>query len=510
VAWCGGYTPNVASLVLERFERQAEAFARARALRDWRYLAGSRPGLDLAPLYEEDFPTFTSTELYGDLHEVSVEDGKQKQSLQAFLAAAHLEGRTRDFAERAARLETRTLVQHASEEIPWRSVQARWMVQPEAALRHALITALRAEMRSGLNPALQHWQEALSEAATPLGGQDWLAFWDGLRGIGLAQMTRLAESLLSSSAKTYRHGLQAYFSLLGLPIDDAWAADADWAFRAPQLDIHFPSISLMPVVVRTLRDLGVELDEQPGIRLDLEERPTKAAGVQCVAIDVPREAWVMCRPVGGYRDYQRLLRGLGQALHIVYTDLSFPFAYRWLGDETTTVAYGFLLEGLTLDRDWLRDRLGLEASDDYRVIAHLAWLYRLRRAAATLLYEQRLWKGGAAGGLAADYADAMSAALHVRHFPEEYLCPLIGGPWQSLRSAVRLRAEVFAAQLLAYLRHEFDEEWHHNPRASRFLVQELWRPGRRYTAEELLGFMGYEGFDVSTLCDDIAEALSTV
>jgi hypothetical protein len=69
---------------------------------------------------------------------------------------------------------------------------------------------------------------------------------------------------------------------------------------------------------------------------------------------------------------------------------------------------------------------------------------------------------------------------------------------------------LFAAQLRAYLRHEFDEEWHHNPRASRFLVQELWRPGRRYTAEELLGYMGYEGFDVSTLCDDIAEALSTV
>jgi hypothetical protein len=500
----------VASLVLERFEQQAEAFARARAVRKLRYLAGLWPGLHLAPLYEDDFPAFTSRDFYADLYDAPAEDGKQKHFLQAFLAAAHVEGRTRDFAERVATFEARSVVQYATEEIAWRSAPVRWSVVTETTLRHDLNAAWRAEVRVGLNRVLQHWQEALLGAAAPLGGEDWLTFWDGLRGLRLTEMTRLAESLLSMSAGPYRHALQAYFSLLGLPIDDAWGADAEWAFRARHLDPYFPSADFMPMAVGTLRDVGVELEEQQGIRLDLEERPTKRAGVRCVATDVPREVHVVCRLVGGYQDYQRLLRGLGQAQHISQTDSSFPFAYRWLGDDATMLAYGLLLEGLTLDRGWLRDRLRLEANDDYCVIAHLARLYRLRRAAAMLLYEQRLWKANGAGGVAADYSDTMSGALYVRHFPEESLSPLVGGPWQTLRSAMQLRAEVFAAQLRAYLRREFDEEWYRNRRAGRFLVHELWRPGRLYTADELLRFMGYEGFDVSILWHETAEVLSTL
>ena len=35
-------------------------------------------------------------------------------------------------------------------------------------------------------------------------------------------------------------------------------------------------------------------------------------------------------------------------------------------------------------------------------------------------------------------------------------------------------------------------------------------PGRRHTAEELLGFMGYEGFDPAILWAEIAEVLRTV
>jgi hypothetical protein len=70
-----------------------------------------------------------------------------------------------------------------------------------------------------------------------------------------------------------------------------------------------------------------------------------------------------------------------------------------------------------------------------------------------------------------------------------------------------LRAEVFCAQLRAYLAREFDEEWWRSNRAARFIKDELWRPGRRHTAEELLGFMGYEGFDATILAAEFEEVL---
>ena len=72
-------------------------------------------------------------------------------------------------------------------------------------------------------------------------------------------------------------------------------------------------------------------------------------------------------------------------------------------------------------------------------------------------------------------------------------------------------AEVFAAQLRAYLRREFDEEWWRSSRAASFIKDELWRPGRRHTAEEILGFMGYaEGFDPAILAAEFEEVLRPI
>jgi hypothetical protein len=93
----------------------------------------------------------------------------------------------------------------------------------------------------------------------------------------------------------------------------------------------------------------------------------------------------------------------------------------------------------------------------------------------------------------------MSAALRSRQFSEEYLRLLLGAPWSTLRAATWLRAEVFAVQLRAYLQAEFDEEWWRSARAANFIKDELWRPGRRHTADELLGFMGCAGLSDPTL-----------
>jgi hypothetical protein len=109
--------------------------------------------------------------------------------------------------------------------------------------------------------------------------------------------------------------------------------------------------------------------------------------------------------------------------------------------------------------------------------------------------------------MAADYEESVSGASRVRHFPDTYLNILLGSPWSALGSATELRAEVFAAQLRFFLKREFDEEWWRASRAARFVKDELWRPGRRYTAEELLGFMGYEGFDPNVLVAEFTEVL---
>jgi hypothetical protein len=494
----------VPAFALDSFEHQAQAFVNARAWREWNFLAGVRPGRSLNTLYEQDFPSFTSTDLWADLQASSPEEPRQHEALSSMLAAAYLEGRTREFGSRAAGIEARATISFEDRDVAWREAPARWAQLPEVPRRHELEDSWRGVLRSELNPVLSRWQEALRAQLSPLGADDWLAFWSARQGLDLGQVARLAEGLLESTSDVYGHGLGIYLAQLDLPIDDVRTSDLDWAFRAPRFDVTFPEQTRMQVLIRTFRDLGVELEEQTSIRVEYAALP----GVHVAPVDIPREVHVLLRRAGGWQDFTRSLRGLGMAQHLVHSDPALRVWESWLGDQTPTIAYGLLVESLIRDKVWLASRMDYTASDDLRAIAHLAWLYRIRRMAATALFEQRLWQAEPGASMAADFEESMSGALRSHQFSEDYLRLVLGAPWSTLRAATWVRAEVFAAQLRAYLQREFDEEWWRSPRAARFLKDELWRPGRRHSADELLRFMGYPGFgDAALLATEFEEVL---
>jgi hypothetical protein len=493
----------VPGLALESFESVAEAFVRARTWREHQFLSDRRPGRGLVSLYETDFPDFTSTDFWADLQASTAEDVRQHTRLSALLAAANLEGHTRDFAVQATRVQSGATVTLDEASLAWRLAPARWPLVGDVPRRHALEDAWRSVVRQDLNPTLERWHEALRAALVPLGAEEWLTFWSPLLSIDVAGVDRLAQSLLDQTADVYGHGLGVFLGQLDLPIDDVWTSDVDWAFRAPRFDAVFADRLRMPLVIRTMRDLGIELEEQVGVQIE----PAVDPGVQCVALEVPGDVRLLLRLIGGWQDYARTLRGLGMAEHLAHADGSLRVWERWLGDVTPTYAYGALLEGLLRDRTWLVHQLEYAASDDFRVIAHLASLRRTRRLAASAQYAQRLWQAEPGAAMAADFEESVSLAERVRHFGDDYLLGMLGSPWSVFGDAIRLRADVFAAQLRLFLKREFDEEWWRSHRAAHFIKDELWRPGRRHSAEELLGFMGFEGFDASILSAEFLEVL---
>ncbi len=488
---------------LDTFEAQAEAFMRARAWREHQFLSRNRPGRGLNSLYLEDFPDFTSTDFWADLQAASFEDQRQQTRLSALLASANLEGRTLAFATAATRVEATATVTFEGDEIPWYEAPARWSRLADVPRRHALEEAWRGVLRSELTPQLERWHEALRAQLPPLGGDNWLAFWSGLGVVDAATVGNVAKSVLEQTAEVYGNALGVFLGQLELPIDDVWNSDVDRAFRAPRFDATFPERLRMPTVIRTMRDLGVELEEQSNLHLEYGTEP----GVTVLPLEIPAEVRVLLRLEGGWLDYARMLRGLGIAEHAAHTDGSLRMWERWLGDQSPTQGYGALLESLVRDPTWLALRMDYSTSEDFRVITHLEWLYRVRKLAAMALYEQRVWQLEPGGSLAAEFEEALSGATRVRHFTDQYLQLLLESPWSTLRSAVLLRAEAFAAQLRAFLKREFDEEWWRSGRAVHFIKDELWRPGRRHTAEELLGFMGYEGFDPAVLTAEFLEVL---
>jgi hypothetical protein len=494
----------VSAFGVESLERPAEAFSRSRAWREYQFQVGLRPGRGLLTLYDEDFADFTSTDFYLDVQGANDVQPRQLAAVVELLASAYIEGNTRERAARAGGLEARSRVSFEEHELGWREAPASWTNIEQVPRRHELAETWRTMLRQELSPVLERWHEQLRSALQPLSNQDWLTFWADKRAIDLGTTAKLAETMLKLSEDVYAHALGVYFGQLELPIDDAWTADADWAFRASRFDEVFSEQARMPLLVRAMRDLGIDLESQAGLTLEY----AAGTGVRCISVGVPEEVHVLVPLVGGWRDFASSLRALGSAQHAVHTDRTLPFWQRQLGDETSTLAYGLLLEGLVRDRVWLTERLEYGASEDFRVISTLAWLYRVRKLAALTAYEQRLWTEEPGTSLAAEFEASLSGSLHVRHFADEYLLGMRNAPWSTLRAAIKLHAEVFAAQLRMWLKREFDEEWWRSGRAATFVKTELWRAGRRYSADELLGFMGFEGLDPGILWSECKEVLA--
>src|SRR4051812_36376540 len=104
--------------------------------------------------------------------------------------------------------------------MPWRQAAARWPPVGDVPRPHGLEEARREVVRGEVVPILERWQEALRAELVPLGSDNWLAFWCGLRELDSASVARLAQSLLDQTADIYGHGLGVYLGQLELPIDD--------------------------------------------------------------------------------------------------------------------------------------------------------------------------------------------------------------------------------------------------------------------------------------------------
>ncbi len=477
------------------FERDAETFCRAIERERYLHYAGFQATLDLEPLFT-DFEYLFHPDAYGELLEAELEP-RPKRYLLDFVATGYLRSKTRALDERLAAAEAAARVVWDERELSYRMVPIFLANEPEAHRRHAL-DALYQAATARLNPLYEERHRTVLEALGGIGSSSYVALYDELRDLHYADLVEAGERFLTATDTAYFGALEELLGTIELAPADALPCDLAWLFRARPLDAYFPAKTMRFTLYRTLRGLGLDIEQATNVAVDVEPRPLKAPRAFCARLDVPRDVRVVLQPTGGRLDYRALFHQAGHAEHYANVDRTLAFPARWLGDRSVSEGYGLLFESLLAEPSWARPALDLAHPTDYRRLALFERLYELRRQATALLYERALYAGDDYEALAQSYAELFTRTLGVEHAPEAFLADVAPG----LGAALSLRAGVFEPQLRQYLQREYDEEWFRVPRVGRFL-RDLWREGQKYPVDELARFMGYAGLDFRLVAEEL-------
>jgi hypothetical protein len=413
-----------------------------------------------------------------------------------------------ELAEREDALENALLaarVQWKGEELPLRAAQAKLAVLPDYLEREELgeLQALRSadfnDDRLELITAGEELDAELSGIADPVARNE------EEKQVSLRDLERaLAAASRSVDDSWERMRAEWFERLLGPERGDVpSSAHVSWIRRLSPLESTYTKERSVEVCMDTLTRLGFDLENDPNVRLDLEDRPQKSPRACVIASDPPKVVHLITRAQGGLHDYQAFLHEAGHALHYAGCDPNLPYTFRNLSrDHALTEIYSFILEAISREPGWHSEYFGLsdeEAQQNAEATTFLeALLYR--RYAAKLLFELDFWgRFNEDGGTPDGYSEKISDATGVYYRSDNYLADMDAGFY----SADYLRAWIRSAQLREYLAHEVGSDWWRSTDTGDRL-RDFFSEGTRPASEEIAVRIGFDPLDTKPLVSELS------
>jgi hypothetical protein len=410
-------------------------------------------------------------------------------------------------AEREDELENRQLAERLTfdgEEMPLRSAQAKLAVLSDYADREEL-GKIQADASARFNPDRLDLLTATEELAADYSGiADAVARNEEEKDISLHELSRALQAAAETSASNYDVLRERWFGkLLGEGRDDVPSSyHTSWMRRLSPLEATYTKERATEVCLQTLAALGFDLNAQPNIKLDLDDRPQKSPRACVIASDPPKVVHLITRAQGGLHDYQAFLHEAGHALHYGGCDPQLPYVFRRIArDHALTEIYSYIVEAISREPEWHELHFGLapeQARENAEATTFLeALLYR--RYEAKLRFELDFWsRFDGQGGDADLYETLLTAATGVRYRKDNYISDMDAGFY----SADYLRAWIRSAQLRAHLVHEVGDDWWRSRKTGEFLT-ELFREGTKPTSEEIAARLGVDPLDTKPLLAEI-------
>jgi hypothetical protein len=423
-----------------------------------------------------------------------------RKTCEAGILAAELAARDDELENRilAARVTWR------GEEMPLRTAQARLAVLPEYADRDDL-GSLYNTTNATFNDERRELLTAYDEREGELSGiPDAIERNAEEKGISLQELERALDSASRATTGAYDRLRERWFERLLGPgrAELPTSSHTSYLRRLSPLEATYTKERSVPVCVETLRQLGFDIEQERGIRLDLDDRPQKSPRACVIASDPPSVVHLITRAQGGLHDYQAFLHEAGHALHYAGVDPGLPYTYRKLSrDHALTEIYSYILEAISREPAWHAQHFGLsdeQAAEHAEATVFLEALL-FRRYAAKLQFELEFWERFPGdGGTSDGYSERLTAATGIHYPSENFLADMDAGFY----SADYLRAWIRTAQLRAHLVDEVGEDWWRSPETGERL-RALFREGTRPTSEEIAGRIGYEPLDTAPLVAEL-------
>ena len=489
------YEERLASYVFERSEE-------ARAVR-----VGEKETSEQAAIVERYRDLFTPEQLEVLREAEAGADGDGRELLYRLRRTCESGIVSAELAAREDELENRILaarVEWGGEELPLRSAQAKLAVLPGYGDRDELgRLAIAATAR--FNDERRELLAAGEELEAELSGEpDAVARNAAEKGISLQELERALDEASRASTSAFERLRERWFGKLLGPEREPVPSSSHMAYlrRLSPLEATYPKDRAVPVCIATLGALGLDLEQLPGIKLDLDDRPQKSPRACVIASDPPSVVHLITRAQGGLHDYQAFLHEAGHALHYASVDPDLPYIFRKFSrDHALTEIYSYIVEAISREPGWHAEHFGLtdaQAEENAEATTFLEALL-FRRYTAKLQHELGFWgrfreDGGTPGG----YSELLTAATGLRYPAEGFLADMDSGFY----SADYLRAWIRSAQLRQHLVREVGEDWWRSPETGERLRQ-LWREGTKPTSEEIAARLGFDPLDTAPLLHEL-------
>jgi hypothetical protein len=485
---------------LEAYREQADRFQAELLEEYYLHFAGHKEELEIEPIYERyaDLTTLDAANAIGD----SVNGDRRLNELWRFACSGFMGDQTKTEETRISELETSLEATVDGETISFRMLRPTIANEPDRRKRQEL-DRVRCELgEEHLNPIYVDIAGKAHDAARLLGAENYYELHRRF-GFRLDELAAQCRQLLDDTERLYEEQADRLLrERVGIGLDEAHRSDVPRLFRAVHWDSGFPADGMVPALRSTLADLGVDLDSQENVELDVEQRETKTPRAFCAPIEVPERVVLVIQPIGGADDWRALFHEAGHMEHFACTSSGLEMEERRLGDNAVTEGWAFLLEHLTGDPIWLARRLDFGRPREFAAEGAVQLLFFVRRYSAKLLYELELHRTDDLPAMRSRYVEILGDALKVEPSETDWLADVDAGFYVT----EYLRAWSFEAQMRDHLREQFGNDWF-GRREAGSLVRELWSLGQKPTADELLREVTGSEIEMTAVAERVRELL---